>query len=311
MEAARIAAERGYTVTLYDKKSSTGGMLSFAAAIKGPHQNLEDYSVWSRADLELKGVNIVTDTEVDAAFIKEQAPDVAILALGGARDSLGLEGDGETNVISIDDIVNAADTIGQNVTIVGGNMQATDVAAYLMEQGKNVTIVTPENANMLGEAPVHLVQAVRAAHPVRPRHEGVAGVRQARLRCRRCGYGEDGGYGHRIPDACDTVIEAMDMLPNKAMLDELSGIEAYAVGDCDDPYNIEYAIRAGNFCARAIYFVVADATTGTPIFGATPLPAPFRMEDAPCIPGASSFCYPANFSKRSIRSCWAWTSHLR
>jgi hypothetical protein len=24
------------------------------------------------------------------------------------------------------------------------------------------------------------------------------------------------------------------------------------VGDCDDPYNIEYAIRAGNFCARAI-----------------------------------------------------------
>ena len=74
MEAARIAAERGYTVTLYDKKSSTGGMLSFAAAIKGPHQNLEDYSVWSRADLERKGVNIVTDTEVDAPSSRSRRP---------------------------------------------------------------------------------------------------------------------------------------------------------------------------------------------------------------------------------------------
>lgn len=250
MEAARIAAERGYTVTLYDKKSSTGGMLSFAAAIKGPHQNLEDYSVWSRADLERKGVNIVTDTEVDAAFIKEQAPDVAILALGGARDSLGLEGDGETNVISIDDIVNAADTIGQNVTIVGGNMQATDVAAYLMEQGKNVTIVTPENANMLAKG--QSIWCKRFALPILYAH-GMKVWQESELVSAAGGVATvKTATGTETPYACDTVIEAMDMLPNKAMLDELSGIEAYAVGDCDDPYNIEYAIRAGNFCARAI-----------------------------------------------------------
>ena len=225
-------------------------MLSFAAAIKGPHQNLEDYSVWSRADLELKGVNIVTDTEVDAAFIKEQAPDVAILALGGARDSLGLEGDGETNVISIDDIVNAADTIGQNVTIVGGNMQATDVAAYLMEQGKNVTIVTPENANMLAKG--QSIWCKRFALPILYAH-GMEVWQESELVSAAGGVATvKTATGTETPYACDTVIEAMDMLPNKAMLDELSGIEAYAVGDCDDPYNIEYAIRAGNFCARAI-----------------------------------------------------------
>ena len=246
MEAARIAAERGYTVTLYDKKSSLGGLLGFASAIKGPHQNLDDYVKWSRGDLERKGVSIVTDTEVDAAFIKEQAPDVAILALGGARESTGLSGDGETNVISIDDIVNAADSIGQNVTIVGGNMQATDVAAYLMEQGKNVTIVTPENANMLAKG--QSIWCKRFALPILYAHGmkvwqeselgGVATVKTS--------------TGTETPYACDTVIEALDMVPNKALLDELSGIEAYAVGDCDEPYNIEYAVRAGNFCARAI-----------------------------------------------------------
>ena len=251
-------------------------MLSFAAAIKGPHQNLEDYSVWSRADLELKGVNIVTDTEVDAAFIKEQAPDVAILALGGARDSLGLEGDGETNVISIDDIVNAADTIGQNVTIVGGNMQATDVAAYLMEQGKNVTIVTPENANMLAKG--QSIWCKRFALPIlaRPRHEGVAGVR-ARERCRRCGYGED-GHGHRDPLCLRHSHRGHGHAANKAMLDQLSGIEAYAVGDCDDPYNIEYAIRAWQLLRPGHLSSARRLTQRRERRSSAllPLPAPFR-----------------------------------
>lgn len=41
MEAARIAALRGHNVTLYEKKSSVGGMLEFASTVKGPHENLD------------------------------------------------------------------------------------------------------------------------------------------------------------------------------------------------------------------------------------------------------------------------------
>lgn len=40
MEAARIAALRGHNVTLFEKKSTTGGMLSFAAAVKGTHEKI-------------------------------------------------------------------------------------------------------------------------------------------------------------------------------------------------------------------------------------------------------------------------------
>ncbi|OUO92487.1 hypothetical protein B5F40_00900 [Gordonibacter sp. An230] len=250
MEAARIAAERGYAVTLYDRKSSTGGLLSFAAAIKGPHQNLEDYSSWSRADLERKGVNIVTGQEVDAAFIKEQAPDVVVLALGGKRDTLGIEGDDATNIISIDDIVNKADQIGQNVTIVGGNLQAIDVAAYLMEQGKHVSIVTPESASMLAKG--QSIWCKRFALPILYAH-GMKVWQESELASAGGGTATvKTSTGTETPYACDTVVEAMDMLPNKDLLDELDGIEAYAVGDCDEPYNIEYAVRAGNFVARAI-----------------------------------------------------------
>jgi hypothetical protein len=42
------------------------------------------------------------------------------------------------------------------------------------------------------------------------------------------------------------------MLPNKDLIDGLSGIETYAVGDCDTPFNIAEAIAAGNLTARKI-----------------------------------------------------------
>ena len=52
--------------------------------------------------------------------------------------------------------------------------------------------------------------------------------------------------------ACDTVIDARDMLTNTEMLDELDGMDVRAVGDCNDPWNIQYAVRSGNWAAREI-----------------------------------------------------------
>jgi thioredoxin reductase len=248
MEAARIAAVRGYTVTLYDKAGAIGGLLSFAATIKGPHQNLDDYRAWSEHDLELKGVTVVTGQDVDAAFIKEQAPDVVILALGGNRDTLELSGDENTHVISIDDIATAQ--VGQNVTIVGSNCQATDVAVYLLAQGKQVTIVTPDAIDMISKGQSHWCKTYTLPMIYA---RGTRVWAQAELKSVGGGNATvKTNTGTEVTYLCDTVIEALDMLPNKDMLDELGGIEAYAVGDCDDPYSIQYAIRAGHFKAREI-----------------------------------------------------------
>jgi hypothetical protein len=40
------------------------------------------------------------------------------------------------------------------------------------------------------------------------------------------------------------------MLPNKDVLDGLTGIETYAVGDCEHPFNIAEAINNANLVAR-------------------------------------------------------------
>ncbi len=248
MEAARIAAQRGCTVSLYDKKGSLGGLLTFASIVKGPHENLDDYVSWVKKQLEIEGVEVVTGKEVDAAFIKEQSPDVVILALGGKRDSLKLTGDDATKVVSIEDAPSAE--LGENITIVGSNLQATDLAFYLIEQGKHITIVTPDTPEMMSKGQ-SLWQKTFSTPMLYSR--GTRVWNEAELTSIGGGNATvKTKNGAEVTYACDAVIEAMDMLPNKDLLDELSGVEAYAVGDCDDPWNIQYAIRAGNFTARSL-----------------------------------------------------------
>ena len=102
MEAARIAASRGHKVTLYEKNGYLGGLLLFANAIKGPHENLTNLNTYLKKQLEVNGVEVVTGQAADADYIKAAAPDVVIAATGGVRDTLGLTSTAGTAVMPIE-----------------------------------------------------------------------------------------------------------------------------------------------------------------------------------------------------------------
>ena len=247
MEAARIAAQRGYDVTLYEKNGMLGGLLTFANVIKGPHENLDDLRKYLIRQQELKGVKVVTGTEVTREMIEQEAPDYVVLAAGGKRPELELSSNGATTVISLDDI--AATKIGDNVTIIGGNAQAVDAAQYLIAQGKHVTMVSPEGKEKLDKGQSSWVKqfTIPMLYANGTRLWPNASVKEVR-------DGEiviDGETGCDIVVKCDTVIDARDMLPNTGLIDGLS-IPAVAVGDCNAPFNIAEAIAAGNIAARRI-----------------------------------------------------------
>lgn len=249
LEAARIAAERGYDVTLYEKNGYLGGLLPFANEIKGPHENLADLLAYLKRQQELKGVKVVTGKEVDTDFIKAEAPDVVILAVGGVRDTLGLESTAGTKVISIADVVNAS-KVGDEITIVGGNCQAVDMAQYLNAHGKHVTIVSPESRDKLDKGQSSWVKTFTLP---------MLYTRGTRLwpNAAIVAVGDGtvtihGETGVDMTIACDTVIEAMDMLPNTSLAEGLDGIDVYCVGDCARPWNIAEAIASGNLTARKI-----------------------------------------------------------
>jgi 2,4-dienoyl-CoA reductase-like NADH-dependent reductase (Old Yellow Enzyme family)/thioredoxin reductase len=248
MEAARIAAQRGYKVTLYEKKSKVGGLLTFANMVKGPHENLESLRAYLEHQLKLKGVTVITDKEVDASFITKEAPDVVILAIGGLRDSLGLKDTAGTKIFPIENVMSS--DIGENVTIVGGNAQAIDCALYLMAQGKHITIVSPDPIAKLDKGQSFWVKTfvlpMLYSHGTRVwPNAKIASVGDGEITIK-------GETGVDMVVKCDTVIQAMDMLPNTSILNAISGIEAHAIGDCNEPWNIAEAITAGNLIARKI-----------------------------------------------------------
>lgn len=248
MEAARIAALRGYKVTLYEKNSSVGGLLEFANLAKGPHENLGDLRNYLERQLEVTGVTVVTEQEVDTAFITEQAPDVVILATGGLRDSLNLAETTGTKIVAMNDFL--AGNFGDEVVIVGANAQAVDAALYLIAQGKHINMVFSEPLKEFNKNQSNWVKTFASSMlykngtRVWPNSEIVS-----------VGDGEitiSGMTGVDMTIPCDAIIEAMDMLPNTAIIEDLSGIETYAVGDCNEPWNIAEAITAGNLTARKV-----------------------------------------------------------
>lgn len=247
MEAARVAAERGHKVSLYEKESVLGGMLDFAHIVKGPHENIDVFKNYLSHQLERTGVEVVTGKEVDVDFIKQQAPDAVIVAVGGMREALDLQASSSTKILSIDDFGSASGD--KDVVIVGSNCQAIDLAMYLCAQGTYVHLVSPKPAQAFGDGhsfwvktytqPTMKALGVRFWPESEITHvgEGVVTVKNA--------------AGIEVEVNCTAIIGPTDMEPNSKLADELD-MEVYVVGDCKDPCNIANAVCDGNIAARSV-----------------------------------------------------------
>lgn len=248
MEAARIAALRGHTVTLYEKKGALGGLLDFAHMVKGPHENLMDLKNYLIRQLELAKVTVKTGTEVTADLIKSEAPDAVILAVGGLRDTLKVNGDGKTPVIEMEEFM--FKEMGDNVLICGSNAQAFDAALWLTVHKKHVTMVT---ANTAEELDMQQSQHARRMMTTALYSLGFHSWPKATLKEVKDGKATIvTETGVETVVDCDAIVNGTDMLPNKSLLEGISVSETYAIGDCDAPFNIALAIRGGNDAGRAV-----------------------------------------------------------
>ncbi len=244
LEAARVAALRGHRVSIYEKNGYTGGMTIFAQAIKGNHERFSDLRAYFTRQMDLLGVDVHTGTEVTLDTVKELKPDTVIVAVGGSRETRF----GGDNVMTMDTFREAA--IGNNVVILGANLQATDLAQYLIAKGKTVTLVHEgDEAKIDCEQSYWIRNYIKAhlyAHGVKIWNNVVVND-----------VNKDGvtftlaqsGISKSLP--ADTVIECYDMLPNTSLADEIraAGFETILAG-CDAPFNIQKSIHAGHMAAR-------------------------------------------------------------
>lgn len=247
LEAARVAAERGHKVTLYDSADKVGGLLHFARGVKGDHERFEDYFTYIEHQLEKNQVTLKLSTTVDLALVKEQNPDAVILAVGGARESK-LSGD---NVFSPEQAF-GSEMLGERVALLGASVQAIDFAAWLVAQGKKVTIIHSGAAEDVDKGQsgwfrTYMLPHLRSKGTVILNHAEVKGLSGGELTLTN-----DLGLEQVI--SCDSVVEFYDMVPNMSLGEEIqaAGFEVHAVGDCAEPYNIQKAVLSGNLTARAL-----------------------------------------------------------
>jgi len=247
LECARVAAERGHTVTICDSADKIGGLMNFAHGVKGNHERFEDYFTYAAYQMEKLGVTVKLNTKVDAALVQEQKPDAVVVATGGLRESK-LSGD---KVFSPEDAFGSA-KLGRKVVILGAGAQAVDFAAYLLSQGKKVTLIHAGDAAAVDKEQSVQVRTYMVSYL---KSAGVKIINNATVKS----VGADGitittdvGVDKTIP--CDSVVEFYDMVPNTGLAQELekAGFEVHTVGDAAEPYNIQKAVRTGNLCARSL-----------------------------------------------------------
>jgi NADPH-dependent 2,4-dienoyl-CoA reductase/sulfur reductase-like enzyme len=81
METARSAALRGHAVTLYERSDRLGGQLRLAARCPSRGEFAQVYN-WLERQVRKAEVKVVLGVNATASLIKEERPDIVVLATG-------------------------------------------------------------------------------------------------------------------------------------------------------------------------------------------------------------------------------------
>jgi len=155
LEAARVAAERGHQVTLFEASDRLGGQFRLAG-MQPRRAQILDLLDWYGRQLEQLGVEVRLNTFVDGAEVQAFGADVVIVATGSLPRETGfqkalphvetLPGIETGNVWAVEDVMQRNARLGKRVLLLdeGGNMRGCGTAWKLAEDGHEVTLVTPD-----------------------------------------------------------------------------------------------------------------------------------------------------------------------
>lgn len=141
LEAARVAAARGHSVSLYDRGSELGGQILIAAKAPG-RDGFLDLPRYYTYQMKSLNVNVHLKTDVTVDMVAKQNPDVVIVATGSVPWIPPVPGIDQKNVATVWQILNEEVQAGDNVLVIGDDMdiQSMSVADFLAGRGKKVEL---------------------------------------------------------------------------------------------------------------------------------------------------------------------------
>ena len=226
------------------------------AAIPPHKSELNALTAYLATQMKKRKVKVVLGKALTPEEIKKVKPDVVICATGvkpviPEEEVPGLNT--LSNVVTAEDVLVGKAKVGERVLVIGGDLVGCEVAEFLADKGKQVTVARRSrfmadkmNPDMRMILVDRLKQkGVRLVPGVQYMAASDTGVR-VHVRGGVTAMSEIAADAMKNIVA-DTIVLAAGSTPNTDLADSLKGKdpEVHSIGDCVDPRRILEAIREG------------------------------------------------------------------
>ncbi len=146
LEAARVAAERGHAVTVFEATADPGGQIRLAMQSERRREMISIID-WRMSQCGKRNVEFQFNTLAEAEDVLANNPDVVIIATGGLPHTEVLEA-GNDLVVSSWDIISRSVTPGRQVLVYddAGDHAGLQAAEIIAATGASVEIMTPDRS---------------------------------------------------------------------------------------------------------------------------------------------------------------------
>lgn len=256
MAAARVAAERGHDVFLFERGPALGGRNLMTASVRSRSGYAEIHR-WQSVMLDRVGVKVSLNVEVDDDLLRQGGYDAVIVATGSTprRDGYttlqpgrsGIAGADDARVFSAEDVFNRPQSFSGHVLVVEDDphLAGTAAAEKLVEIGATAAILTP-HFHAGADLPVHhapaLYRRLGSLGITVETSVFVTGIGPDTVTCEDRFTGETRAIDHAGP-----VVLAMGSIANDTLArrlgDEFAAL--HVVGDALAPRQVDAAILDG------------------------------------------------------------------
>jgi 2,4-dienoyl-CoA reductase-like NADH-dependent reductase (Old Yellow Enzyme family) len=272
MEAARVAAERGHEVVLYEKAAGLGGLVPLAAIVKDLEtEELGQFVTYLETQLKKGKVTIHLKSPVSPEVVRMEKPDAVIIAAGATHVPFDVPGGTRDNFIPTETLYGKLEfflkflsprrlerlshiwmPVAKSVVVMGGTLHGCELTEFLVKRGRRVVLVHNGPDSELGDGMT--IDDLANLWPwFKQKHVSVwSNVKYQEVVAE--------GLKVALPDKRSYILEGKNVIttqdwsPNTALVEQLTPLaaEVHVTGSCREPGLMADAVREGAHAGYAV-----------------------------------------------------------